>query len=244
MKTPLKLAVLGDPVAHSRSPVFQTAALTALDIQGSYEAIQTPAGTLEERLRQLAGAGYRGLNLTVPLKVEAFDLLSRGDGGELSPQARGTGAVNTMRFSRDRWEGHNTDPEGFVSAAEEFSGPLKGLDVVVLGAGGAARAVVMSLCRAGVTSIRVWNRDPGRLERLLADLSGVAGSELLSGAGSDPDFTPQGTDLLVQTTSLGLNPSDPLPPLPGGDREIRALDLITHATPWQSACRRLGCRSR
>ena len=233
MSRVLKLALLGDPLSHSLSPRMQSAALAAAHLEGSYELIRCPSGELADRLPRLAAEGFTGLNLTLPLKEEACSLLER-----LSPEARRLGAVNTLRLGAAGWEGHNTDLEGFAWAAREHFGDLRNLRALVLGAGGAARAVVAALADAALSRVDILNRDPLRARKLASALA-TEGVEIraVTGLAQSAD-----ADILIQATSLGLRKEDPLPPLPLPGRSPAVMDLITHATPWLAACKKLGCR--
>ncbi len=223
----LRLALLGDPVAHSLSPRFQNAALAAAGIEGRYEALSCPSQLLTERLESLAAAGYRGLNLTLPLKEQAHALLAPAAAHQ-DDSAAALAAANTLRMEADgRWSLHNTDPEGFIQAVRALNGRSPaGLRVLVLGAGGAARAAVWSCLRENCAGVAVWNRGAERLAALLARFPDprLEAAELAAGR------CPGGFDLIVQATSLGLHPGEALPPLPATGEKPAALDLITHAT--------------
>ncbi len=232
MSAPWKLALLGDPVAHSKSPVMQNAALAALGLEGGYELIRCPAGELAEHLPRLAEEGFTGLNLTVPLKEEGFRLLE-----DLSLEAQRLEAVNTLRLKAEKWQGHNSDLEGFTTAAREHFGDMKGKRVLVLGAGGAARAVLAALVDADVRSIELWNRSQERARGLLETFV-AAGVELA--LSDDVEVSWTRSDLVVQATSLGLHKEDALPPLPATECVAAVMDLITHDTPWLAACRERG----
>ncbi len=234
MSAPLKLALLGDPVAHSKSPAIHNAAMAAVGLEGSYELIRCPAGELAERLPRLAGEGFIGLNLTVPLKEEGFGLLK-----DLSPEARRLEAVNTLRWTGEIWQGHNSDLEGFATAARDHFGDMSGKRVLVLGAGGAARAVLAAMIDADVRSIELWNRSPERARALFSSFP-AAGVELALSA--DVEASWGRVDLVVQATSLGLHKEDDLPPPPSGESASVVMDLITHETPWLTACKQDGLK--
>ncbi len=235
MSAPLKLALLGDPVAHSKSPAMQNAALAALGLEGGYELIRCPAGELAERLPRLAGEGFTGLNLTVPLKEEGFRLLK-----DLSAEAQRLEAVNTLRWVKGKWHGHNSDLEGFATAAAAHFGDMKGRQVLVLGAGGAARAVLAALADAKVAGIELWNRSRERADRLLESFASGGVELALS---EDAEASWARADLVVQATSLGLHKEDALPPLPVSECAAAVMDLVTHDTPWLAACRELGLKT-
>jgi len=174
-----RLAVLGHPVAHSRSPAMHEAALAELGLgeEWSYEAIDLAPEEFEPRVRAMEGEGFAGANVTVPHKGAALSLADT-----LSETAREIGAANTLSFA--------------------------GGGALVLGAGGAARAVVWALVREGA-EVDVWNRTPSRAEHLCEELGG------------SPVATPDSDvhELIVNTTAAGLRGEDPfveLPLDPGG----------------------------
>jgi shikimate dehydrogenase len=166
----LRLAVIGDPVAHSRSPEYQRGFLAEAGLSGTYEAIRVAAGTGAERIDALRAAGFLGLNVTTPLKEEAF---ARADFRD--PIATASGAVNTLVLGR-RIEGYNTDGAGALGALADVGlrAPA-GRRVLVLGAGATARAVVFALVSAKV-DVLLWNRTAAAAERLARD----AGAKLWS----------------------------------------------------------------
>jgi shikimate dehydrogenase len=187
-----KLAVLGHPVAHSRSPAMHAAAFAALGIadEWSYEAIDVPPGELESLVRALSADGFGGANVTVPHKVAALELADR-----VSPAARAIGASNMLTFSDRGIDADNTDAPGLLGALPD---PPAGKRAVVLGAGGAARAGVWALAQSGAT-VSVWNRTRPRAETLAAEL----GAEVIQ-----PGAQPLGADtydILVNATTVGLD---------------------------------------
>lgn len=235
----LRLAVLGDPIAQSLSPRFQGAALAALGLAGSYEAIRCAADELPVRLASLAAAGYRGLNLTAPLKERAWVLLA-AEAASASAEAGALQAVNTLRLEADgRWALHNTDLEGCrAAAASLLPEGLRGQRVLLLGAGGAARAALAACLAAGAAAVGILNRDAARAERLRADLA--PGDPRVTLARPVAGRCPGGYALVIQATALGLKATDPLPPLPApGDRPA-VLELQTRRTPWLAHCQAEG----
>jgi len=205
-------AVLGDPVAHSLSPVMHQASLSLLApgnpaLRGRrYHRIHVPAERLAEALAQLRLLGAGGLNLTVPHKVEALRLAQEKD---LS--AVDCGAANTLVPVPAGWRALNTDGLGFAEALAERTG--RGPEeraVVILGAGGAARAIGAACLRLGCASLLLLNRSEARrdeLARLLDDPRVAAG-------GLDVAALPAGATV-VNCTTLGLKAEDPSPLPPG-----------------------------
>lgn len=205
--------VLGWPVGHSRSPRLHGFWLERLGIDGAYVPLAVSPKNFAQAVAALPHMGFRGANVTVPHKEEALRLVD-----ELDPLAERIGAVNTLVVRDDGTiEGRNTDAFGFlenlVRGAPAWipgSGPA-----VVLGAGGAARAVVAALVDSGVPEIRLVNRSLPRAEQLAEDIGGnirVAGWDQAAAA-------LDGAQLLVNTTTLGMNGQPPL------DMDLAALPM-------------------
>lgn len=191
-----RLAVLGYPVGHSRSPAMHSAALAELGLEGwSYEAIEVAPDAFEARVRAMPGEGFAGANVTVPHKGAALAVAD-----ELSETAREIGAANTLVFEDGEIRAENTDAGGLLRALP--ASPV-GKRALVLGAGGAARAVVWALLREGA-EVDVWNRTELRTRHLCEELGG------------EPVAAPdQATyDLIVNSTAVGLSDEDPFTELP------------------------------
>ena len=201
----LKLAVVGDPVAHSRSPVLQRGFMAEAGVPGTYEAIRVRLGELGAALVALRAEGYGGLNVTTPLKEEAATLCDR-----LSPAAQALAAVNTLVLRETETFGANTDGAGGVGALEAALGGAHGKRVLVLGAGPTARAVVYALAHAGA-EVSVWNRTRERAEALAARF----GVRVWDGT--------QAFDAVYAT--LPPNPTVP----PGIERALREAPLVLDA---------------
>lgn len=198
-----RLAVIGHPVGHSRSPAMQTAALAGLGLadEWTYGAVDVAPEGFEAKVREMAAGGeYAGANVTVPHKQAALVLAD-----EASAAAREIGAANTLSFGSGRVAADNTDAAGLLAA---LPGSPHGSRTLLLGAGGAARAALWALVRDGA-EVEVWNRTASRAEAICAELGGrpVAAP-------------PQGEyDLIVNTSAAGLGGEDPfgeLPLDPGG----------------------------
>jgi shikimate dehydrogenase len=185
---PAEFAVIGDPVAHSLSPRMQTAAMLSLELPHRYLAIRVPAGEFESALSRLESLAYIGLNVTVPLKELAFAWALRTD--ELTSRIQ---AANTIRLT-DR-SATNTDAPGFLDVLAEL-GLTPPQRVLLIGAGGAARAVAAALARANFP-FSVYNRSRSKAEGMLAEM-GIPAQVL-----SAPD--PHGFALIVNATSASLS---------------------------------------
>jgi shikimate dehydrogenase len=233
---PGRLVLLGHPVAHSLSPLFQNAALRRAGIPLEYEAVDVPPpdlGDMLDRLRSIAAAG----NITIPHK-EAVAAHCE----ELTPVARRTRAVNTFWVANGRLIGDNTDVGGFEAAARELLGAdgLHGVrSVAVIGAGGSAAAVLAAVERWPGARARVSSRTQDRARGLCARFG-----EMASAVASAAEAV-RGADVVVNATPVGLAddalPIDPALLPPGA----AVIDLVYRrgATAWVRAARRLGLRA-
>lgn len=232
--------VIGWPVGHSRSPRLHGYWLEKMGIDGAYLPLAVAPDDLAEAIRALPKLGFRGVNLTIPHKEAVIPLLDTID-----PVAARIGAVNTLIIKEDGTiEGRNTDAYGFLENVRRGAPDWLPQDgpAVVIGAGGAARAVIAALTDAGVGELRLVNRSRDRAERLAQDLGGpiVVGdwnsrADLLDGAA-----------LVVNTTSLGMMGQPPL------NLDLVALPIsavvtdivyVPLETPLLAAARRRGNRS-
>lgn len=231
--------VVGHPIAHSRSPLIHGHWLAEHGVSGTYERVDVPPEAFAGFVRNLAASGYAGGNVTIPHK-EAAHALSHA----LTPRAKRIGAVNTLVLRPDGTIlGDNTDAPGFVAHLDQSLGAdwpdRTGGTALVLGAGGAARAIVVGLAERGLARIRVANRSPERAAAVAALAPGIA--EALPWAEIPAALA--GTGLLVNTTALGMKGQPPLDidlaPLP----ERAAVADIVYApleTPLLAAARARG----
>ena len=188
-----RLAVLGQPISHSRSPAMHTAALAELGLGGAwtYEAIEVAPPDLAALVAAMPGDGFAGANVTVPHKLAALALADRA-----SSAARAIGAANTLSFTDAGIEAANSDAAGLLAA---LPGPVEGSRALVLGAGGAARAAIWGLKQAGA-AVSIWNRTRSKAEALATEL----GVELEQRATPEQPLAAGDFDLLVNCTTVGL----------------------------------------
>jgi shikimate dehydrogenase len=229
VSAPLRLAVLGDPLAFTLSPVLHRAGLAALGIAGESEALPTAPAGLGERLRELAAGGYRGVNLTHPLKEAALDLLPRA-----SETARRARSVNTVGFAADGWMGETTDGPGFLDFLAAVDGSGRLAHTHLLGAGGAARSLAVALV-AGGAEVTVSARDEARAARSWA--VGCPARFVVWGSPAEHEALAR-ADLVVHCTPLTGDPV-PLDRLRPG---ALIVDLIygPEVTPWVARARAQG----
>jgi shikimate dehydrogenase len=211
---PARFAIFGDPVAHSKSPQMQNAAILANGHDFQYVRIHVLPEDLGEAVTNLEGADFLGINLTIPHKQAAIDFLN-----EISPEASLMGAINTIAVRDGKLIGGNTDGPGFAAAVlEEFGVPLESLRVLILGGGGGAgRAITVQCALAGSPEIFAANRTLEKAEILSEDIAEGLGKTItpISLAPEALKNSIADADLIVNATPLGMKESDPSP-LPDG----------------------------
>ncbi len=216
-KHSIRLGVFGDPVAHSLSPQMQNAALQACKIDMQYARFQIGPNELKEALDLIAQNDFIGVNLTVPHKVAALDLIDDAD-----DNAKRIGAVNTVQIENGKLRGFNTDGKGFARAIrEEFSVDLRDMRVLLLGAGGAARAIALQCAREHCERLVIANRTFGKAKQLVDELRGFFSGPRVLGPVPRLQAVPweeeafrfqvANVDLVVNATPIGLTNGDASP---------------------------------
>lgn len=205
--TMLKAGVIGDPIAHSLSPKIHNFFLQKFQINGSYQAIKITPDDLPREVENLINQGFAGFNVTIPHKETIFKLCSHK-----SKSAQLSGAVNTVVITEDgKLFGHNSDIDGFLNNLKNHQQnfDLNNKTAFVIGAGGAARAIVYGLIKSGVAKIFITNRNAQKAQNLISDFSQfkteISFCEM-------PEFCKnlQACDLLVNSTSLGMQGQEKL----------------------------------
>ena len=201
-----RCAVLGNPIAHSRSPEIHAGLARDCAIDLHYERILVAEGEFATIVRRFFADGGRGLNVTLPYKEEAWELADQG-----TPYARQARAANTLWMEGNTLCADNTDGRGLIDALQEdHSAVLGDRRVVLLGAGGAARGVVLPLLESGVAQLDIMNRTPARARAIIDDHRKV--SQVPMQALSLGDTPKQSYDLIINASSAGL--SGKMPTLP------------------------------
>lgn len=219
------LAVIGHPIKHSISPAMHTAALTKLSEANerfkdwTYYRFDIHPEQLAEALPLFHQQGFRGLNLTIPHKVQALELIE-----EIAPEAKSMGAVNTLVWSETGYSGLNTDGYGLERGLELDLGiTFKGAAVMILGAGGAARAAAVQAILSGCARLYIGNRSIDRLQDLVAGLKPFAEkveAQSFSLVALPSDLPNSG--VVINATALGLSSEDPAP-----------IDVAQLSTEWK-----------
>lgn len=252
-------AVFGHPIKHSASPAMQNAGVAALGLDWKYLAFDVRPEELEKALEGAAAMRFIGLNLTVPHKLLAFDLVDL-----LDQSAQKWGAVNTIRFEARKgdqdWEpmrscspdeieeirtvGFNTDADAIIRSIEEdLEIWVAGTNVLLLGAGGAGRTAALKLAECGVRHLHLINRTRSKAEQVAKEIA-----ERYPEVSCDLDYPAHQVDLVLNATSLGLSADDPLP-LAQERFDMRkaraAYDMIYRPaeTGFLKLARTAGCRT-
>ncbi len=199
----LKLfALIGDPVGQSLSPAMHNAAFRVLGLNCAYINLRVPKPTLANAIAGVRALGIAGLNITIPHKISIISLLD-----ELDESAKLVGAVNTVKNNRGKLIGFNTDGEGALRALEEKIDSVKGKEVVLLGAGGAARAIAFSLARAGAR-LTIANRTVPRAQALASAVEQKLSTNVKVASLNRTELTKalKNVDVLINATSVGMHP--------------------------------------
>lgn len=187
----MRTALLAWPAGHSLSPPMHNAAFSETGLRATYEALAVPPEELGEVLTELRSGGWLGANVSIPHKVAVLNHLD-----QVSPEAQRIGAVNTVVVRAGELHGYNTDASGFLRGLRDIGEVTAGQHALVLGAGGAARAVCYALLNAGVT-VHLTNRTPEKADQLaseFADLGTITAGEIPVAA----------FDIVVNTTAVGM----------------------------------------
>ena len=236
--------IFGYPIGHSLSPLMHNTAFAHHGIEAVYLPFAVHPSHIRRAVKSIVALQMGGVNVTIPHKEAVLAWMD-----ELAPAARLIGAVNTIHLQDGRLHGHNTDGIGFLNALNEAGSAVTGQTVMLLGAGGAARAIAVQLCLSGIRRLLLTNRTPARAEHLAAflkqniphaDISVIAMGES-SLAAMLPD-----TDIVVNATSIGMRPQDPLI-LPSTALSPRHMvcDIVYRPlqTPLLRAAKRQGART-
>ena len=238
------LALIGNPVSHSLSPIIQNAAIKYLDLDLIYIAIPCEIEDLEIVVNSLKKMNCKGLNITIPFKQKVFNMCS-----EISPVAKKVKAINTLKLTDDKdWIGTNTDIDGFIY-------PLKKLDLIkksslILGSGGAARSVIQGLIELKLSKITIISRKQNSLNELITNFKNDIEIEGLLSTNPEIDNLIQETDLIINTTPVGMSNTANNDELPFGqgfwdsiNSKTIVYDLIYNPspTPFLKFCDKKGC---
>lgn len=198
--------LIGYPVKHSLSPLMHNAAFKALNLDASYELFELKPQELETFFKTLPQKNISGLNVTIPYKEQVLSFLDK-----IAEQAELIGAVNTIAVSTDKLEGFNTDGGGFLRhLTDDLGFNPKGENISVIGAGGAGKAVTVTLSKAGARRIFIYDIEKSKSEKLISHLKENFSNVEFKQANSIEGLDIKGSGLLVNATPIGMRESDPL----------------------------------
>ena len=229
------LGIIGDPVEHSLSPVMHNAAITHLGLDYVYVPFPVKQGNLNKAIAGFEATNVRGFSITIPHKQEIIPLLT-----QVSKDAIKIGAVNTVWRTEAGWKGTNTDVEGFVAPLKSIEMDWEQVTAVVLGNGGAARAVIVGLINLGCSEVHVVGRNPDKLARFYQSWSHTPdlASRLKIHNWDNLSSLLPATNLLVNTTPVGMSPYTEASPVDAKlmaklKEKAIAYDLIYTPNPTQ-----------
>ena len=238
------LALIGNPVSHSLSPIMQNAAIQYLGLDLIYMAIPCKNEDLDIVVNSLKKMNCKGLNITIPFKQKVFDMCS-----EISPVAKKVKAINTLKLTDDKdWIGTNTDIDGFIY-------PLKNINLVkksaiILGSGGAARSVIQGLIELKLSKITIISRKENSLKELITNFKNEIEIKGLLSTNTEINNLIQETDLIINTTPVGMSNTTNDDVIPFGQSFWNSInsktivyDLIYNPspTPFLKFCDKKGC---
>lgn len=233
----------GQPIAENPTGAMVEAAFAALGLNWRYLTVEVPPEKLRNAVLGMRAFGMQGVNLTIPHKVSVIPHLD-----QIAPDAAIIGAVNTVRREGDRLIGENTDGKGFLRGVRTDAGiDPKDKRVIVLGAGGAARAILTELALAGASDLLVLNRSINRGEEMVADLASKTRAPIRFQPWRSAYAVPDDADLLVNATSIGLFPDvNSMPPveLYAANPDLLVCDVVFNPpeTRFLAAARQRGLR--
>ena len=200
--------VIGDPIAHSMSPAMHNDLFELYGIDAVYLPFHVSKGNLEDAVKGLKALGVSGFNVTIPHKTDIIPHLDRVD-----PLAQAIGAVNTVKNENGHLVGYNTDGPGFVKGLEYMAADLDSRSALIIGAGGASRAIYFSMAQAGIQRIDFYNRTAAKAEELISSCPYKVESKVLGRDAAEKTLADY--QLIIQTTSIGMVPeTESLPLLP------------------------------
>ena len=203
------LGIIGYPIAHSLSPVMQGAAIKAAGLDYSYIAIPIEAGKLIPAVEGLRALNFRGWNVTIPLKSIILNCLD-----SLDTDAKFIGAVNTVVNDGGMLTGYNTDVTGFVKSLSEVDFMPEDCNAAVLGAGGAARAIIWGLSKRNAARVSIGVRNPDKYKSIIEDFEVFEEINIYDWESEEFKEQLQQSDILINTTPLGMTPNfDEMPPV-------------------------------
>ncbi|MDI9624611.1 MAG: shikimate dehydrogenase [Methanothermobacter sp.] len=217
------IGVIGDPVEHSLSPIMHNAAFNHLNLDYVYVAFHVKKGMAKKAIEAMKTFNIKGLNVTIPHKVHILKYIDKID-----ETAKLIGAVNTLKLEKGKVWGFNTDGTGCVRALQEVTN-LKDKNIIILGAGGASRAIAFQLVSYDIGSLHILNRTPENAKRIAKDMKEKLGIKIFAGGLEHLKEKIKDADILINTTPVGMYPNIDAKPLATADilhKNLIVKDLV------------------
>ena len=232
-----KYAVVGNPISHSRSPQIHAEFAKQTNQDMTYEAILAPLDGFEKTVKGLIAQGFKGANVTVPFKFEAFELCN-----ELSERAQAAGAVNTLTFKAGQIHGDNTDGTGLIADIQgNLEHDLEGAWILLVGAGGAAQGVLLPLLNAKPASVIITNRSLDKAQNMIDNMAAKFAYKKLSASSFEALSAP--FEVIINATSTGLTDTAlPIPNIVFGKNSLAYDMMYGRETPFMAQARINGAK--
>lgn len=228
------IGIFGDPIKHTLSPIIHNAAFKELGLDYCYVPFLVKSEKLKEAVEAIRALNIKGVNITVPHKEAVMIYLD-----EISEETKYIGAVNTILNENERLKGFNTDAYGFVKSLREENIPINGKDILLLGAGGAAKAVAYGILKEGA-KVFIFNRTTARAYKIKESFNSIGKIEVIEKI--KPEIMER-FHLVINATALGLKKEDPMPIEPTFlNKEQIYIDIIYPETPLMKEAEKRGCR--
>ncbi|GLI54211.1 shikimate dehydrogenase [Thermodesulfovibrio yellowstonii] len=227
------IGIFGDPIEHTLSPLIHNEAFSYLGLDYCYVAFNVKKDKLKEAVEGIRALNIKGVNITVPHKETVIQYID-----ELSDEAKNIGAVNTILNNEEILKGFNTDVNGFILSLKDKEISIKNKNFLILGAGGAAKAIVYGILKEG-GKVYIYNRTPSKALAIKEKFKKFGFIEIVE---MDKSVTEK-IDVIVNATSLGLKKDDPMPLNPELIKpEHVYCDIVYPETPLIREAERIGCK--
>jgi len=227
------IGIFGDPIEHTLSPLIHNEAFSYLGLDYCYVAFNVKKDKLKEAVEGIRALNIKGVNITVPHKETVIQYID-----ELSDEAKNIGAVNTILNNEEILKGFNTDVNGFILSLKDKGISIKNKNFLILGAGGAAKAIVYGILKEG-GKVYIYNRTPSKALAIKEKFKKFGFIEIVE---MDKSVTEK-IDVIVNATSLGLKKDDPMPLNPELIKpEHVYCDIVYPETPLMREAERIGCK--
>ncbi len=198
----IKLAVIGYPISHSKSPVIHTSVMKELKLEYNYEAVEVKSGELSEFIKKVKNESIDGFNITMPHKIDIMEFLD-----DIDEEAKRYNSVNTVKYADGKLYGYNTDANGYVMSLKEAGTEFKGRNILILGAGGVVNTLSLKAVFEDSKSVTVLNRSLDKAEAICRHVKEISGKEISFGELKTEVICEKAknADIIINATPLGMH---------------------------------------